>query len=264
MIASLTQGDRRATGSAQKLGLGEYDIDNMHGTNALTSMVHIFEECSLPPKSSLPVRKLPEQDAALVLARFDGIMEKLRLFAENNQVWSDEKCIDGCNAAIKNADESDGTSIADLRDFELMKRLIRTENGKKVALWRNSAINAGNSCSKISDEGYQKDKCGAFVQRQLSEGGKRGFVFPFHCHLLLHDVGLEPRELSFKGRNDEASKIPRFLNRVLGLRIACQDSITAFFYDTLSAIVKEAKRRGQYDLGIRTYSGRQISFEVCL
>lgn len=29
LLGALTQGDRRATGSAQKLGLGEYDLDNV-------------------------------------------------------------------------------------------------------------------------------------------------------------------------------------------------------------------------------------------
>jgi hypothetical protein len=39
LLGALTQGDRRATGSANSLGLGNFDMDNMYGKMALKKML---------------------------------------------------------------------------------------------------------------------------------------------------------------------------------------------------------------------------------
>lgn len=39
LLGALTQGDRRATGSANSLGLGNFDMDNMYGKRALKKML---------------------------------------------------------------------------------------------------------------------------------------------------------------------------------------------------------------------------------
>jgi hypothetical protein len=38
--------------------------------------------------------------------------------------------------------------------------------------------------------------------------------------------------------------------------------ITDLFYAFFEGVVKDAKRSGKYDLGIKNYSGREVTFEV--
>jgi len=46
------------------------------------------------------------------------------------------------------------------------------------------------------------------------------------------------------------TNISRFLNRILGLTVQLQNSLFQYFIDTLTAIIKEAKRSGRWDEGI--------------
>ena len=40
------------------------------------------------------------------------------------------------------------------------------------------------------------------------------------------------------------------MNRILGMEVEKQNALFAFFSDTLNALIAEAKRLGEYDLGI--------------
>ena len=44
-LGALTQGDRRATGTANALGLGPFDIDTVHGKNALHLITQAIYTC---------------------------------------------------------------------------------------------------------------------------------------------------------------------------------------------------------------------------
>ena len=46
LLGALTQGDRRATGSANSLGLSTFDMDNRYGKRALKSMYDMIWQCS--------------------------------------------------------------------------------------------------------------------------------------------------------------------------------------------------------------------------
>lgn len=46
LLGALTQGDRRATGSANGIGLGSFDMDNQYGKKALKSMFDMIFTCS--------------------------------------------------------------------------------------------------------------------------------------------------------------------------------------------------------------------------
>lgn len=46
LLGALTQGDRRATGSANSLGLSTFDMDNQYGSNALHKMLKLIWACS--------------------------------------------------------------------------------------------------------------------------------------------------------------------------------------------------------------------------
>lgn len=65
-------------------------------------------------------------------------------------------------------------------------------------------------------------------------------------------VGMVTRgaQNSFTFSEKDYSKVARFLNRILGLSVACQNALFAYFTDTMSSIIKEAKRSGRWDEGI--------------
>ena len=46
------------------------------------------------------------------------------------------------------------------------------------------------------------------------------------------------------------NSISKFLNRMLGMEVICQNTLFKYFSDTLAAIILEAKRSGRWDMGI--------------
>ena len=49
----------------------------------------------------------------------------------------------------------------------------------------------------------------------------------------------------------DSTTLSRFLNRLLGLPVRLQNQLFAYFTDTLASLVKQAKRAGSWDGGIR-------------
>ena len=49
----------------------------------------------------------------------------------------------------------------------------------------------------------------------------------------------------------DSTTLSRFLNRLLGLPVGLQNQLFAYFTDTLASIIKQAKRAGSWDGGIR-------------
>eukprot|EP00980_Cylindrotheca_fusiformis_P014949 scaffold4095_cov117-Cylindrotheca_fusiformis.AAC.6 len=260
LLGALTQGDRRATGSAQKLGLGEYDLDNTHGINALTVMSTAIVNGHYPSDASISMPTLPREDWLAPLARLDGIIKQVKRFELEDRQESWQTCYRRALA--------DGTSSpCDLRDFELLSMICQTQYGKKVIAWREDSIRMGESCaegSEAGDSAEDREDRQLLLDRQLAVAAENGFTFPFIFNILFHDVGVDPDKFIQRRRrsySEVTSTIPRFLNRVLGLRLSCQEAIIQLFYETLTAVVKAAKQSGQYDLGIRNYSGREVRFE---
>ncbi len=48
----------------------------------------------------------------------------------------------------------------------------------------------------------------------------------------------------------EASTIPKFLNRILGLPVHAQNALFQNFADNVAALIAQAKHDGTYDMGI--------------
>jgi hypothetical protein len=60
----------------------------------------------------------------------------------------------------------------------------------------------------------------------------------------------------------DSTTLPRFLNRLLGLPVRLQNQLFAYFTDTLTSLVKQAKRSGSWDGGIRDFGGSGEEVEV--
>lgn len=56
--------------------------------------------------------------------------------------------------------------------------------------------------------------------------------------------------------------VPRFLNRILGLPVAQQNSLFGYFMEMLEVEVRNAKAAGTYDRGINLIRGRSVTFDA--
>ena len=61
------------------------------------------------------------------------------------------------------------------------------------------------------------------------------------------------------------NSISKFLNRMLGMEVICQNTLFKYFSDTLAAIILEAKRSGRWDMGIlgRYSLGKYFLVKLC-
>lgn len=204
-------------------------------------------------ESTVTMPELPTEECALALAKFDAVLKKLKSYKEEGRPDDWKTCY---GFAMANPD----LPPSDQSDFEMLHRVFETANGAKFATWREQALQEGESCAEIADTGYKPDDS-ELVNRHVGVSTNHGFVLPLICNLLLHQVGLTPSELRQTRYSGEDSKIPRFFNRVLGWRLSSQEVVANLFYETLRAVIKEAKQKGLFDLGIKNLSGREIQFQ---
>ena len=77
-LGALTQGDRRATGTANALGLGTFDIDTVHGRDALHLITKAIHTCE--PNPQAPAPELANDVTITCIERIDtfigGLMER--------------------------------------------------------------------------------------------------------------------------------------------------------------------------------------------
>lgn len=74
---------------------------------------------------------------------------------------------------------------------------------------------------------------------------------PIECRTFLIGVGILTKdERGLLALEKEATSMSRFLNRILGLPVKLQNQLFAYFSDTLSYIIQQARRMGRWDSGI--------------
>eukprot|EP00752_Nemacystus_decipiens_P001612 g1572.t1 len=76
------------------------------------------------------------------------------------------------------------------------------------------------------------------------------------------DITVEDSEQEGALNSVVSGNVPRFLNRILGLRIVQQHVLFEYFHSVLEHHVKEAKREGTYEDGIRSLTGASCSVSV--
>jgi len=244
LLGALTQGDCRATGSANSLGLASFDMDNTYGKRALKTMYELIWKCSTV---SVLDKDTEEEANALFVEVLKNIDDQLTRALDAEGDWED-------NLIPYNV-----TTMADVTHTEFMYQLL-TGSCRRLAQDRVHAIKAGRSIPSYMEllaSETEKDTID-IVRRKIDEEVKAakeaGLNFNVLCNIWLYDVGVT------HGDGKSSSDVARFLNRLLGMNLRRQKFMTQYFLKSLENEVSNAKRAGTYDVGIRTLTGNNIEF----
>jgi len=136
--------------------------------------------------------------------------------------------------------------------------LFETNDGKELFACRKEVVGEGASVvALLRSEEYDAAEIKQRLEDQVKIARAHGLSFYFVCCLWLLECGLDFRLL---GLERKESNLSRFLNRILGLQLKQQQYVSQYFYAVFDQVVKDAKLSGEYDLGIKTYSGREVKF----
>ena len=249
LMGALTQGDRRATGQSNALGLGGFDFDNKFGKLALRKMLEEVWKCSKNCLTDAPEK--------LVLEALKTIDSRLSEALDQPGDWR-----------ANLAPYSDDTK-SEQDHYKMMEKLLG-QYGKcpQLAEQRVKAIREGKSVvkyvEKLLDGTETKDAIKPKIDEEVKAAMEAGLNFNVLCFLWLFDVGVT--EQSASGSNNYFKKgkpidVPKFLNRALGMNLLRQKLIVEHFIKHLGKQVSLAKREGTYDLGIKTIGGHSVVIE---
>jgi hypothetical protein len=251
LMGALTQGDRRATGQSNALGLGGFDFDNKFGKLALKRMLEQVWECH---KNCLT--DAPEKLVLDALKTIDSrLSEALDHPVDQPGGWKTNL-----------APYSDDTK-SEQDHYKMMEELL-VHKCPQLAEQRVKAIGEGKSVvkylEKLMDGTETKEVIKPKIDEEVKAAMEAGLDFNVLCFLWLFDVGIT--EQSASGSNNYFKKgkpidVPKFLNRTLGMNLLRQKLIVEHFIKHLGKQVSLAKREGTYDLGIKTISGHSVVIE---
>ena len=248
LLGALTQGDRRATGQSNALGLGGFDFDNKFGSRALKKMLEGIWECNkscisdAPEKLVLDALKAIDSRLGEALDQPDGDWKK------NLKPYSDDT----------NSEQA---------HYKMMEELL-VRKCPQLAEQRVKAIGDGKSVAKylenLIDGTETKEVIKPKIDEEVKAAMEAGLNFNVLAHLWLWDVGVNENVAS--GNNNYFKKgkpidVPKFLNRTLGMNLLRQKLIVDHFIKHLGKQVTLAKREGTYDLGIQTIGGHSVVVE---
>ena len=242
LLGALTQGDRRATGQSNALGLSSFDLDNKFGKNALRSLIRDVWQCTSSSFDS-------EATGGMFVAVLKHIDEHLTEVLKEGDNWQ-------INLAPYSEDsKSEQTYYAMMKDLLLGPCL-------QLATDRVAAIKDGRSVIKymtdLKDGTEEKGVIKAKMDAEIDAAKERGLNFHVLCTIWLYEVGISERS---EMKTPKKIDVPKFLNRMLGLNLKRQKLLTDHFLKYLENEVASEKRAGTYDIGIKTITGHSISIE---
>ena len=173
LLGALTQGDRRATGSANGLGLGSFDMDNRYGKFALKSMYGMIFNCSTVEVLDSSIEEEAEKLYVEVLKNID---EQLTAALDTGDDWED------------NLIPYEATTIAEETHSSMLYNLL-TGRCKYLAAGRVHAIKDGRSipsymealASGTEDKEIIKSK----IDAELKAAKESGLNFNVLCNFWL-------------------------------------------------------------------------------
>ena len=244
LLGALTQGDRRATGSANGIGLGNFDMDNIYGKRALGKMYNMIWECS-----TVSVIELDDDANRLFVEGLKAIDEHLQDAMSCHGHWTD-------NLSLHDTDSKEEMTYADLMRGLLLGRC------KRLAQERVKAIEEGRSIpsllQKLADQSDDISSIKEKIDAEIEASKSIGLNFTVLCNFWLYDVGI--LQFDSGGRSNKTRDVSRFLNRLLGMNLNRQRYMFDYFVALLSSEINEAKTAGRYDVGIKNITGNNIEF----
>mmetsp|Transcript_7268 Transcript_7268/g.11437 ORF Transcript_7268/g.11437 Transcript_7268/m.11437 type:complete len:1695 (-) Transcript_7268:113-5197(-) len=256
LLGALTQGDRRATGSANSLGLSTFDMDNQYGSNALHKMLKLIWTCS---SNEAIDNEVDDSLYAEALKMIDGHLKEA-IDAEERGEGTLEENLEPFD------DDTEGE-----KTFRSMMYHLLTGPCEKLTSSRVTAIKDGRSVSEYFESlagGLEdKESIKLKIDDEIKSALDAGLNFNVLCNIWLFDVGVSQNEL-LKESEVEGKKrksrtpfgVAKFLNRLLGMNMKRQGLVFDLFVKTLDAEIRSAKSSGSYDLGIKTMKGQSVTF----
>ncbi len=243
-LGALTQGDRRATGSANSLGLGSFDMDSQYGNKALKDMFNMIWTCSSVSVLDEEIGNTADKLFIEVLQIIDEQLTAAIAGEDGESSWED------------NLIPYDSTTIAEDTRSMMMYNLL-TGRCRPLAEDRVHAIKDGKSVvsymEALANGTEDREAIKANLDAELKRAKEAGLNLNVLCHIWLYDVGVMP---------DKSNPVTRFLNRLLGMNLDRQQLMFRYFMASLDNVVIAAKRARTYDIGITTLAGN--SLEVCV
>ena len=247
LLGALTQGDRRATGQSNALGLGGFDFDNKFGRLALKKMLEDIWECKRSCLTTAPDK--------LLLDALKTIDSRLSEALDQPGEWQ------------KNLAPYSNDTKSEQQHYTMMEKLL-VRRCRRLANQRVKAIGEGKSVAKYLEKLFDgtstKEEIKPKIDEEVKAAVEAGLNFNVLCFMWLFDVGIT--EESASGANNYFKKgkpmdVPKFLNRSLGMSLLKQKLIVEHFIKHLGKQVDVAKRGGEYDIGIKTLSGHSVVVE---
>ena len=228
-LGALTQGDRRATGSANALGLNNFDVDNSFGIKALQKMLVSIRKCS---KDSIPMDQ------------------------PNSSVYVDAvTLIDSYLARAKDPQGNWTTGV-----LALGHGTYPTDTGVHAIISRRRSL-LNNRAQAINKAAKNGQALPLSVNEDELMLLKESLGFNVLANLWLSDVDVTNNEKDFPSTGKKKNIVAKFLNRVLGLCLIKQKMVTDTFLNLVEVEIKTARSAGKIDTGVSTIVGRSVEFE---
>eukprot|EP00984_Skeletonema_dohrnii_P005973 scaffold2118_cov125-Skeletonema_dohrnii-CCMP3373.AAC.2 len=258
LLGALTQGDRRATGSANSLGLSTFDMDNQYGSRALHKMLKLIWACA---SNEAVDNEVDDGLYVEALKMIDGHLKEAIDGEERGEGTLEENL-------VPFDDDTEGE-----KTFRSMMYHLLTGPCGQLASNRVTAIKEGRSVSAYfesladgsEDKESVKEKIDDEIKSALDAGlnfnvrSNLGGCFPVLCNIWLYDVGVS-QEALIQGNSRSPFGVAKFLNRLLGMNLKRQNLVFELFVKTLDAEIRSAKNSGTYDIGIKTTKGQSVTF----
>ena len=196
-LGALTQGDRRATGQSNALGLSTFDMDNKFGTKALRTMLSSIWDCSSSALDSEATDGMFAEALKVIDAHLTDILQEGDNWQANLSPYSEDN-------------QSEQTY------YKFMKELL---GGPclQLASKRVEAIKDDRSVAKyfkqLFDGTGDKEVLKPKIDQELSASKEVGLNFHVLCYLWLYEVGVT-QETAQPGKfRRPPIGVPKFLNR---------------------------------------------------
>ena len=191
-LGALTQGDRRATGTANALGLGTFDIDTIHGRNALHLITQAIYTCTPNPQVTAP--EISRDAFIRVVSRIDDFLEELMDQSDDPDVTGSwEVVLDRMDKEEeknfllrhprKKADDRPFTEIVMVG--KLLKDTIR-----KVADYREKALKADSGITdilmKLEKGEIDREEFEQVIDEEMETCKEQGLTFGTLSITLVH------------------------------------------------------------------------------